>query len=296
MGIKSKGRGTAAAFGLLLLFAGLVGGGVLYFLSVRHPGQAIDSFARAPVGCTTTLDFTETGRFYVYEEVDTVVVPPEGGCVPLANPLRSFGFELTGPDGEVVPRRDDSISYDHDGQQGQSVARIEIEQTGQYEIAVVGDDELTVAAVGRAPDDGVDDLRNRAIAVGLAGVVLGLLLLTLAGRRSRKAAEYATPDGPGWGPSPSAAGPAWPPEAPRLDQVPVNPHDPEAPAVAAPPLPERTKSEASSPWAPPSTDDAADDDAPPSPPPPPPAAPPPPPPPPPPTPTRPDTPGRSSGA
>ncbi len=36
MAIKSKGRGTAAAFGLLLLLAGLVGGGVLYWQSVNR--------------------------------------------------------------------------------------------------------------------------------------------------------------------------------------------------------------------------------------------------------------------
>ena len=65
---RSRGRGTAAAFGFILLFAGLIGGGVLYVRSLMWHDDAVEAFARAGVGCTTTLQFTETGTFYVFEE------------------------------------------------------------------------------------------------------------------------------------------------------------------------------------------------------------------------------------
>ena len=260
MGTKSKGRGTAAAFGLLLLFAGLIGGSVLFALSMRRHDQAVRSFARAPVGCTTTLDFTETGTFYVYREDDGLVSPPLGGCVPTADPLQAFGFELSGSSGAVVPRRDESISYDTDTFSGRSVARVRIDEPGQYDIEVVGADQLIVAAIGRDPDDGVDALRRGALIVGGAGVVLGGLLLVLAGWRSKRAAILTVPGGPGWGPRPRSATGDWPPEPPRVPQVPVNPHEPdEAAAVAPAPLPSRSSSIVPSPWAPPSPDDTPDD-------------------------------------
>ncbi len=262
MGIKSKGRGTAAAFGLLLVFAGVVGAIVLYLLSERRPDQAVDEFARAPVGCTTTLEFTESGTVYVYEEIADEVTPPEGGCVPTASPGSPFGFEITGGGGAVVPRRDDSIDYDSGDRVGRSVARFDIDRPGDYEIEVRGDDPAVVAAIGRDPDDGVDDLRSGAIAVGIAGVLLGLLLLTLAGWRSKRAATYSPPEGPGWGPRAVSTGDSWPPEPPKVPQIPVNPHLPPAPASAESPAPlpaRRPQPAGVPPWAPPTPGDAVTD-------------------------------------
>ncbi len=41
MAARSTARGTAAAIGLFLLFAGLVGGGVLYVVANQRPSQAV---------------------------------------------------------------------------------------------------------------------------------------------------------------------------------------------------------------------------------------------------------------
>lgn len=217
MGTRSTGRGTAVVFGLLLVLAGLVGGGVLWVLSMRRHDDAVDSFARAPVGCTTTLEFSETGTFYVYEETESDGDAVPGGCEPVADPSRQFGFELTGPDGAVDATPDDGVDYDSGGFAGRSHSRVEIDATGQYRITVVGDDAGVVAAIGRDPDDGVAELRRGAVAVAAAGVVLGALLLLLAGRRSRKAVppppSLPPPPGPG---RPAAA---WPPEPPRISDL-----------------------------------------------------------------------------
>jgi hypothetical protein len=258
MGIQSKGRGTAAAFGFLLLFAGIVGALVLFFFSTRRHDDAIDSFARASVGCTTTLDFVETGTFYVYEEQGGIGLSSTGTCEAAATSEPEFGFELSDSDATAVATRiDSSVSYDIDDYFGRSIARFEIDAVGVYDLVVVGPETTVVAAIGRDPDDGVDELRQGAILVGVGGVLLGLLLLILAGRRSKKAAVVGIPDGPGWGPMPPTIPGTWPPEVPKISQLPVNPHQPDSPAEVAsppPPLPERP-TRASSPsdlaWAPP---------------------------------------------
>lgn len=260
----------AAAFGFVLLFAGLIGGGVLFYLSLQRHDDAIESFARAGVGCTTTLDFSETGEFFVFEETGAAFVVPEGGCTPEATPGQPFAFDISGPSA-VSPRGDTSITYDTDDFSGRAVARFEIETSGLYEIEVRGSDVGTVAAVGRDPSRDVDRMRTGAIAVAVAGIVLGGLLLALAGRRSKRAATPAIPDGPGWGERPEPGLGAWPPAPPRIPQVPVNPHQPDAPASVAappPPLPARDPGSAApvqSPWAPPTAEAAPVDTTPPTP-------------------------------
>lgn len=250
MARKSTGRGAVAALGFFLLFAGIVGGVVLYVVSQQRPGQAVDGFARAPVGCTTTLEFSEIGDFYVFEEVG----PAEsvGGCQPVADPSAAFSVAF---EGDLAPTRvvpDDSVSYDVDGFDGRSIERITIDEPGRYTVAVQGDDLTVLAAIGRDPAEDVDDLRRNALVVALIGVVLGLLLLVVSGRGSKKAAIIAPPTGPGWGPARPEDG-VWDREPIRTDQVPVNPHEPTAPARAE--LPSRPLSDLDRPapvWAPPS--------------------------------------------
>jgi hypothetical protein len=253
MAVKSRGRGLAAALGLFLLFAGLVGGGVLYIVAQRRPAQTVDGFARAPVGCTTTLDFTETGTFYVFEEVGADAATVGNGCQPVADPSADFEVTFTGELTPSIVDDAETVSYDVDGFDGRSVQRIEITEPGQYTVEVLGDDLTVVAALGRDPDEGVDDLRRSALILAIVGIVLGLLLLTLAGRRSKRAAEVTTPDGPGWGPSQRAGSGDWSPEPPRPGQVPVNPHEPPSRAT-----PERVAPSGASSWQPPSGDAAGD--------------------------------------
>lgn len=263
MAVKARGRGAAAAIGLFLLLAGLVGGGVLYLVALQRPERAVSGFARAPVGCTTTLDFTETGTFFVYAESSRPADAEVVECTQVASP----GVELDASfPGDLVPESavpDDSVSYDVGGYEGRAIRRIEVSETGQYEVAVVGEDVDDVAAIGRDPDEGVATLRRNAIVLAVVGTFAGLVLLLLSGRRSRRARRTAVPDGPGWSTgltvtnetppptpqaptprAPSPEAPSWPPKAPQLDQVPVGseparstrPSPPEA-APTVPPQP-----------------------------------------------------------
>lgn len=229
MARKSTGRSVVAALGFFLFFAGLVGGGVLYIVAQQRPGQAVEGFARAPVGCTTTLEFSEVGDFFVYEEVGGAGVVE--GCQPVATPDAEFQVTFTG---DLVPSDvvdTDAVSYDVDGFDGRSVQRIQITDPGQYTVEVVGGDLTVSAAIGRDPDDGVADLRRNALVVAIVGVALGLLLLVLSGRRSKKAAVVAAPDGPGWDRTVRPAD-DWSGDTPARSQTPVNPHEPDAPAKA----------------------------------------------------------------
>lgn len=260
MSTKARGRGVAATFGLLLVIAGVAGAVVLWVMADRRPEQAVDGFARGPVGCTTTLEFSDTGTFFVYEERVGEGVDAFGACDPVPTADAEFGVELR-QDGRVVALRDDtSVSYDTASAIGTSVARVEIDEPGRYDLVVVGADPEVVAAVGRDPEAGVDELRRGAVVVGVLGILLGALLLLLAGRRSKRAATYGTPQGPGWGPQTSVlASPAtWPPEPPRVQQ-PVNPLlPPDEPDL----IDDGGGAAASSPWGPP--DAAGRQDPPPS--------------------------------
>jgi hypothetical protein len=60
--------------------AGLIGAGVLFFLATQRPSTAVERFARAAAGCTTTLDFQSTGTYYVYEELDAAGSSPPTGA------------------------------------------------------------------------------------------------------------------------------------------------------------------------------------------------------------------------
>lgn len=261
---RSRGRATAAVFGFLLLAAGAIGGGTLYVLSTQRHDQAVNDFARAAVGCTTTLEFSEAGTFYVYEESGNVDVAATAGCAPAAH-AGPFAFELTGPSA-VAPRDDSTIAYAVDGVAGTSLARFTIEAPGRYEIEVRGPDVRRVAAIGRDPSEDVDRLRRGAFLAGGVGIGLGALLLALAGWRSKRASTPGVPDGPGWGTRPGSGGEAWPPAPPRIPQVPINPHQPDEPAHVAPPpppLPSRSNPGATlptrSPWAAPEADRAVSD-------------------------------------
>jgi len=254
MANKAQGRGIAAIFGLLLMLGSLVAAGILYVLSIQRPDDAVEAFARAPVGCTTTLEFTQTGTFYIYAERDSEF--DSGECEPAVDLLVSFDATISGSDGPLIPRRDDSIAYDTGAHVGTSVSRVVIDDPGEYEIAVRGDDVATVAAIGRDPDADVDQLQQASVVVAIAGVLLGMLLLLFARQRSRRAAATHTPEGPGWGPESSQAAPAWPPEPPSMRQVPISSYERRVTAVFEPPSPAASAelgqpSVAPSPWAPP---------------------------------------------
>ena len=274
MASKRAGRGTVL-FGLLVLLAGLAGALALFLLSDQRRDDAIKDLARAPVGCDTTLSFSDTGTFYVYVEhlgrLDTL----DGDCETPDRYSRDPADEpqvritLTdGSGGEVdLDRLDDEFTYSLDDSfAGTARRRVEIESTGDYVVTVESDDgEDFVVAIGRKPAEAANTLRRGALAAGIAGFVLGLGLVLAGMRRARRWRRATTvytarPEWPVGSPSPTAP-PMMPPPTTRPMPAPEppgqwSPAAPVGPPIAAPGPPAMSASHAPAdrptPFAPPS--------------------------------------------
>lgn len=210
MSRRSPTRRLLGLLGALLLLGGVAAAVVLFLLGPRYRDRQIDQLARGMVGCVTPLVFTETGEFYVFQEV---AGPELTSATCTASPRGSeFSVAVNGPDGAVTVSPDHSEAYNGNGAIGTSIGRIEITATGTYQLTVTGPDTGTRATVGPDPDDVVGTYRTWALIAGLGGVIAGLLLLvgsSLGGKR-RQAAD-ATPAATGL-PAPAFPAPSVEPE------------------------------------------------------------------------------------
>jgi hypothetical protein len=263
MSERAGRRGWTLALGLLVL-VGLVGTSVALWIAAGDRRSAnVAGFARAPVGCDTTLDFESSGTFVLYIETSGELGELAGACEVqpeydrAADDIPRVELSLRDPDGDVVELTEATdLSYDVDGFVGSSVHRVEIDAPGDHVLTVAptGGDPFAIA-VGRTPDQGVALLRWGAVAAAIVGLVVGGLLLVLGSRRPRQPAAATppwTPDGRGWPASPpgfpvpppttGATGPAGPPltaPAPPLRPSPPASGDgarsPSAPPFGSPP-------------------------------------------------------------
>ena len=227
MTTKRTGRGTVL-FGLLVLLAGVAGAVVLYLLSRQRGDDAIRDLARAPVGCDTTLTFTDTGIFYVYIEHLGTLDSLDGDCETPDEYARDGDDEpsveisvtdATGAELDLDRLEDEFTSSLDDSFAGTAKRRVDIDATGDYVVTVDSDDDDFVVAVGRDPGDTAAALRLGAVAAGIAGIVLGLALILIGVRRSRRAKRIATSYTaaiPGWAlgtPAPTAPPMMQPPQS-----------------------------------------------------------------------------------
>ena len=254
-------RGWMLALGVLVIVGALGVAIAMWIAGTNREADNVAGFARAPVGCDTTLDFESTGTFLLYVETTGRFGELAGACdVPPqydrnADDVPVVEVTLRDPDGDVIDLDESSaVDYDIDGFVGTSIGEVQIESEGDHVLTVapVGGDTFAVA-VGRPPDQGVVLLRGGALAAAIGGLLLGGLLLVLGSRRPPVTPAPAapwTPDGGGWPSSPpgfpvpppttGATGPAGPPITPRP------PSSPSAPPAA--PTPQGLPP---SPWGPP---------------------------------------------
>jgi hypothetical protein len=252
---RADRRGWMLALGALLI-VGMLGAAVaLWTAGTGRKADNVAGFARAPVGCDTTLDFESTGTFIVYVETTGEFGPLAGACdAPQQydrDPADVPDVELVlrGPDGDTVELDETTeLDYDIDGFVGSSIGEVQIEIAGDHVLTVAptGGPAFAVA-VGRQPDQGVALLRWGAVAAAIGGLVLGGLLLVLGSRRPPAAPAPSspwTPDGRGWPSSP----PGFPVPPPTTGATgPAGP-----PPIAAPPPPSTPQGPPPSPWGPPS--------------------------------------------
>lgn len=222
------GRRGAIAAALCVLLAGVVGGIVMLVLSGTRREASVEGLARAPIGCTTTLDFAKSGSFVVFVETRGSIGAVRGDC-PNAN--RTYEHQGQAPDMAVdlvdldgaalVLTADRSVSYDESGFAGSSIARFDIDQAGEYLLTATSDVTDVVVTIGKDPDEASSMLTVGGCVAMAAGLIVGGAMLALALRRPR-----------GGGPQGSAGGAQYVP----VQQVPAAPTyaTPAAPPVQPP--------------------------------------------------------------
>ena len=248
-------RGWLLALGVLVLVVMLGAAAVLWISSGTREADNVAGFARAPVGCDTTLAFESTGTFLLYVETSGRFGELRGACgAPPTydrdvDDVPAVEVTLSDPEGVVVELEASSeVAYDVDGFVGSSIGVVQIESTGDHVLTVqpTGGDAFAVA-VGRGPDQGVALLRWGALVAMIFGLLLGGLLLVLGSRRPPVTpAPVApwTPDAGGWPSSPpgfpvpppttGATGPAGPPMSPPPSSPPSSPPTAQGPPPTSP--------------------------------------------------------------
>ena len=205
------GRSLTVA-GVLVFILGLAAGAALFFLSSSTEEETVKKFARAPAGCTTTLQFDRADTFEVYLETAGVLENVSGDCA--ANGAYNHAdddpprvtLSLADAEGaEVSLTPGTGSTYDVGDFGGQAVQQVVIPAAGTYRLTVTSDARDFVIAIGGESDTDSKKLQLAAIGSAIAGVVMGFVLL-LAGHRAKRSAPApaqgtwppAAP-GPGWG-------------------------------------------------------------------------------------------------
>jgi hypothetical protein len=253
--------------GVVVLVGLLATAVALWIGAGNRRADNVATFARAPVGCDTTLDFEATGTFLLYAETSGEFDQLAGECDAELRYDRDpedvpeLALTLLDPNGEPVVFEDaDPVGYDVDGFVGTAARSVRIETPGDHVLTVAptAGDPFAVA-IGRSPDQGVALLRWGAVAAAIVGLVLGGVFLVLGSRRvptpTSPDAPW-TPDAGGWPasppgfPVPAPTTGATAPAGPPLASPPSNfaPTSPPPPRPAGPPAP---GDEQRSPWAPP---------------------------------------------
>lgn len=253
-GERQPRRTWALISGVVVLVVLLGAAVALWSAGGKRYDANISAFARAPVGCDTTLAFDAEGEFVLYLETTGVVETEAGDC----DVSRRYAREPDGlpqpdlilldPSGEEVDLDPTGgVDYDTGEFVGTAYRLVQIDTEGAHVLTVgeTGGEPFAVA-VGRDPRGGVALLRWMAVTAAITALVAGGALLAFGSRR-----QPATPSAPepwrpdtevgqhhqGWPLSP----PGFPTPPPTTGAVapagspPTRPDEP--PASWAPPAP-----------------------------------------------------------
>lgn len=213
---KAPGRGLSIS-GIALFIIGLAAGAALFVMSGQTEEDTVKKFARAPAGCTTTLQFDRADTFEVYLETSGVLDTVSGDCAANGSaynhadddPPRVSLSLIDANNAEVTLAPGTGASYDVGGYSGQAVQQVSIPASGSYQLTVTSDANDFVIAIGGESDADSEQLKLAAIGAGIAGVVMGFVLLIAGSRAKRSAPATAqAPPAPGQWP-PAAPGPTW---------------------------------------------------------------------------------------
>ncbi|MCX6522405.1 MAG: hypothetical protein NTZ21_17230 [Actinobacteria bacterium] len=251
---KGGRRAGLIGVGALLLAAGVVAGVVLFLASSSNYDEGVRNLARAPIGCTTSLEFDEAGTYTIYIETKGQIGELRGDCPNADRDYEFRGDDLPDVDivllddngDEVDLDRDESKDYDAAGFVGRSVASVEIPEAGDYEITATSDEDEIAVAVGRNPKETAGSMKTMGIGALALGVLIGGLCVVLGMRRKPVSGGGAMPPAPGSFGSYGSPVPPVPPVpygsppfggAPAPGQVPVTAPPYQPPAYQPPPPP-----------------------------------------------------------
>ena len=254
------GKGLLYA-GLGLAAAGLIAGVAMYALSSGAEAQTVKKFARAPVGCTTTLEFEKRATFTLYVETKGTLGAVGGDCAATGSYERGDDDRpqvvlsmVDANDEQVELSAVTAARYDVGSHRGSAVQQVTIAEPGTYRLTVASEDADFAIAIGGAPDADSSSMQSNGIIAAIVGIVLGGLLLLLWKRKKGAGAVPAfagqQPSGaPGWQGGASVPGYQQPPQQPQYQQpqyqqsppqqypqqYPQQPQQPQQPAYQAPP-------------------------------------------------------------
>jgi hypothetical protein len=247
--------------GVSAALAGVVVGGACLVTGAFVRGSTVQGFARAPSGCTTTLEFDETDTFTLFAETRGTVDDVDGGCGLSGGSFEHHGalpeitLTMTDPDGAPVALGEkNDYSYDTNDFTGASFATVDIPATGSYRLTVQSDAEDVVIAIGRDPERDSLIWVAAGMTIAVLGMAIGLVLVILGLRR--KPVPPAPPAPPVWGmtvgtnmsgytpvgapPPPTMPAPPGPGPWTTLPPPPPPPPSPQVPPPPAQPRPEAT--------------------------------------------------------
>ncbi len=211
---RSRSTSGLIAGGIVVLIVGLLTGVGLWYSAGQRHDDAVRNLARAPVGCVTTLDFAEQGRYLLFVETRGEIGDVVGDCgVPGAfewtgTSQPSTTVTLTDPEGRDVGFDSfGGVSYDAAGSTGNAIEGFSIDTPGDHLLTVADAPAGFAIAVGRDPNDGVGLLRAGAALAAAAGVIIGGALFVLAARRTSPPPVPGPASGP-WMHTPPGASPA----------------------------------------------------------------------------------------
>ncbi len=220
--------------GIGLAVAGVVIGGAMFVLSGSTEEETVKKFARAPAGCTTTLEFDKTSAFTLYIETKGSVSDVGGDCGANGTSYERGDDDLPAVTLTLVDEADQPISlsatsgpsYDVGGFAGQGTQRVQISAPGTYRLTVDSADTDFAIAIGGAPDADSSSMQSTGIIIAVAGLLLGGLLFLLGSRKGRPTPAAAAPgqwqQGPGYqqGYPPQGTVPGYQPQQPAYTPPP----------------------------------------------------------------------------
>ncbi|MFI9503967.1 hypothetical protein [Nocardia sp. NPDC052566] len=179
---RVKPSGWWYGFGALLIAFGLVGGVALGVLSAFQAVNEIFDLQRTPVPSQRTMRFDRAGAYTLYYEYP--------GAAEGAPPPSTVVVRITTWDGTVLPLApvDEHDSYHSGGYEGRAERTIQVTQPGNHIVTVEGRAGVTLA-VGRGDMRGEFRWFVIAICLGIAGPILGIVVLVVVGlwRRANRA-------------------------------------------------------------------------------------------------------------